>query len=67
MNCKKIALINGSLCGGGAERFTANFANAIEKDSIYNLFLITAEKKEDEYELVYFVFFQKVLLKIYIQ
>ena len=52
MNCKKIALINGSLCGGGAERFTANFANAIEKDSIYNLFLITAEKKEDEYELV---------------
>lgn len=48
---KKIALINGSLGGGGAERFTVTLANALQKDAAFQLFLITAQKQKNEYRL----------------
>jgi glycosyltransferase involved in cell wall biosynthesis len=51
MGYKKIALINGGLSGGGAERFTVTFANALQQDSNYLVYLLTSRKQENEYPL----------------
>lgn len=46
---KKIAFVIHHLCGGGAERFTANIANALCKE--YKVYIVTGKIREDEYEL----------------
>lgn len=46
---KTIALVIHHLCGGGAERFTANLANALCKK--YKVYVVTGKNRKDEYEL----------------
>ena len=45
----RIAVVIGALSGGGAEHFTATFVNELYKREGVIPYLITAEKKEDEY------------------
>ncbi|MCI8635367.1 MAG: glycosyltransferase family 4 protein [Eubacterium sp.] len=47
----KIALLCGSLCGGGAERFTVTMANRLSKEKKICIYLITENIKENEYSL----------------
>ena len=45
----RIAIVIGALSGGGAEHFTATFVNELYKREGVIPYLITAEKKQDEY------------------
>lgn len=47
----KIALVNGSLYGGGAERFTVTLANRLSKEKNLHVYVITEAIKEQEYPL----------------
>lgn len=63
----KIAFINTSISGGGAERATVNLANTLcEVDNI-EVFIFTCNKRENEYQLnsqiKRFCIFQEILIK----
>lgn len=47
----KIALLCGSLYGGGAERFTVTMANRLSREKSLSIYLITENIKEQEYSL----------------
>lgn len=47
----KIAFVCGSLCGGGAERFTVTMSNRFGEQKDYQTYVITEQKRENEYTL----------------
>lgn len=47
----KIALLSGSLCGGGSERFTVTLANRFSKEKSFSVYVITENTKKHEYPL----------------